>query len=136
MVKRLRRLVIIVSSSTKGANSSNLCYLSLLLLPENQFSISFSITRVSSMILVRSATVSALSMAILVWRKSGMPLNKGLAAKWRLVCRIPRFSSSRSTLIWSCSRRVSIFSSSVSGVGEKSQGQPNVARPIITASTP
>ncbi len=32
----------------------------------------------------------SLSMAILVWRKSGMPLKTGEAARWRRVCSILR----------------------------------------------
>lgn len=57
-----------------------------LILSRHSFNISFS-----------SSTVVALSMAILVWRKSGMPLKIGEAARWRRVWRMPLYSSMRST---------------------------------------
>ena len=97
---------------------------------------------------VRSATVSARSMAIRVCRKSGIPLKMGEAARWRRVCRMPRYSSMRSTLMRSISSSTSILSSMVSPlpvfvsplsprlISSKIHGQPKVARPTITPSTP
>jgi len=46
-----------------------------------QLPIPCSRSRTCSMMAVRSATVSARSMAMRVWRKSGMPLNIGVAAR-------------------------------------------------------
>ena len=37
-----------------------------------------------------------------VSRKLGMPLNRGLAARWRRTCRMPRRSSSKRTLSSTC----------------------------------
>ena len=96
----------------------------------------FNLSLTSSRIPISSGIVSARSILILVWRKSGIPLNIGVAARCRRVCRMPRFSSIRSTLMRNNSSRMSIFSSSVSCSCEKIHGAPNVARPIITASTP
>ena len=49
-----------------------------------------------------ASTVSARSMATRVCLKSAIPLNSGVAAKWRRMWRIPRRSSKRSTLCSTC----------------------------------
>lgn len=92
--------------------------------------------RHSSRIASKSAVVSARNMAMRVCRKFGIPLNSGVAARCRRVCRIPRRSSIRSTLMRSCSSKISIFSLTVNSFLLKNQGQPNVALPTMTASTP
>ena len=71
--------------------------------------LSVSRRRMSAKMLLSSSSVSARSMAIRVCRKSGMPLNTGDAARWRRVCRMPRYSSIRSMLMRSCSSRMSSF---------------------------
>ena len=45
-----------------------------------------------------SSIFSVRSIWMRVCRKLGMPLNKGVAAKWRRTWRMPRYSSMRSTL--------------------------------------
>src|SRR5574344_42289 len=60
-----------------------------------------------------ASTVLARSIAMRVGRKSGIPLNIGLAARWRRVCRMPRYSSIRSTLMRNCSSSTFSFQSKV-----------------------
>ena len=121
---------------------------------------SFSNWRHCSKRSLSSLMVSARNIWMRIWRKLGIPLKMGEAAKWRRVWRMARSSlrgssSPRSFLIcvrfiWSCSFKISILSSSVNtplptgeGLGERLylisrniQGRPKVALPIITASTP
>ena len=108
---------------------------STLVRPSTMSSVASSLRQLSRMP-VSSSFFSARSILIRVSRKLGMPLKTGVAARWRRVCSMPRYSSMRSMLMLSCCSSTSIFSSRVSSRRLKIHGQPKVARPIMTPSTP
>ena len=99
------------------------------------------------MLEITRAVVDAVKVPVTV-KTRGIPLKMGEAARWRRVCRMPRYSSMRSTLMRNISSSTSILSSMVSPlpvfasplsprlISSKIHGQPKVARPTITPSTP